>query len=59
MVVHKYIFAKMGQRGVNANIKCFMCKLIIDEKCYLHDGVVSLMIVGLTRNRPYVLHSIL
>ena len=29
-----------------------------DEKGYLHDGVVSLMIVGLIRNRPYALHSI-
>ena len=32
--------------------------LTIDEKGNLHDGVICLMIVGLTRNVPYVLHSI-
>ena len=32
--------------------------LIIDEKDDPYDGVVCLMIFGLTSNMPYVLHSI-
>ena len=32
--------------------------LIIDEKDDLYDGVVCLMIFGLTSNMSYVLHSI-
>ena len=32
--------------------------LIIDKMDDLHDGVVCLMIFGLTRNMAYVLHSI-
>ena len=38
------------------NLWC-RCPLNYLWKGYLHDGVVSLMIVNLTRNRPYVLHS--